>query len=117
MPLTLEKLLQNLQKSQAITVPIAIMLRTYLPERFATEKGPEDTLLGYCRWDGTALIPEDYDSYSLQEEVSDYRIVSDCNGCKSLMVWIVTEWVSGEELQQALREYAKARAKQNGKTE
>lgn len=47
----------------------------FLPIIYRTH-GPdgEDILAGFCRWESGQLISEDGDSYSLDDEITDYQI-------------------------------------------
>ena len=46
-----------------------IEVRTNCP----SDHDPDDTLFGYCAWDGEKLISLDGDSYFLDEEVYQYE--------------------------------------------
>lgn len=48
-----------------------IMVRVFLPEHVCDFEG-EDTLFGYCGWDGENLISHDGDSYNLNDEIVKY---------------------------------------------
>ena len=50
----------------------------------------DDTLFGYCYWDGKELISGEGDNYYLNDIIERYQ----CDG-KHLTVWIEVKW-SGE---------------------
>lgn len=57
-----------------------------------------DILAGACRWESGELIPEDGDSYSLDDEISDYSMELEFDEEWSalspyLVVWYESEWV------------------------
>lgn len=54
--------------------PINIMVRVFLPQDIDYILYEEDTLFGYCRWDGRNLISEDGDSYDLDDEIVKWEI-------------------------------------------
>ena len=53
--------------------PINIMVRVFLPE-YLCDCPEEDTLFGYCAWDGEKLISHDGDSYDLNDEIVKWEI-------------------------------------------
>lgn len=71
--------------------PIELMARMFLPEKFQNFP-EEDTLFGYCFWDGNKLIPHDNDSYSLDDEIEKHEIWQNHNEAY-LVYWIKTEWM------------------------
>lgn len=63
-----------------------IEVRTNCP----SDHDPDDTLFGYCAWDGEKLISLDGDSYFLDEEVYQYEWHDD----GTLTYWINRAWIS-----------------------
>lgn len=51
----------------------------------------DDTLFGYCQWDGKELIPLDGDSYYLDEKISKYIFDTGIDGV-DLIYWIHVDW-------------------------
>ena len=51
----------------------------------------EDTLFGYCRWDGKELIPDDGESYYLDEKIIKYTFDTGIDGV-NLIYWIKMNW-------------------------
>lgn len=69
-----------------------IMVRVFLPKHVCDFEG-EDTLFGYCGWDGENLISHDGDSYHLDDEIVKYTFDTGIDGV-GLIYWEKTgEWV------------------------
>lgn len=71
--------------------PINIMVRVFLPEHLCDDL-EQDTLFGYCEWNGTELISCDGDSYELDDEIIRWEI-NVYEGEPYIVYWIKTEWM------------------------
>lgn len=71
---------------------ISIMVRIFLPEHIC--KFPnEDTLFGYCEWNGKNLVSCDGDSYDLDDEIVKWEI-SVYDNEPYIVYWLKTcEWI------------------------
>lgn len=67
-----------------------IMVRVFLPEDICEFEG-EDTLFGYCGWDGVNLISHDGDSYYLDDEIVKYTFDTGIDGV-GLIYWEKSHW-------------------------
>ena len=85
---TLKKVLDRLSAANEPIGNLLIMYRTYGPN-------DEDLFAGYCRYKDGELIPEDGDSYSLNDKIIDYKFDYDDDDSPYLIVWYKSEWISG----------------------
>lgn len=71
---------------------ISIMVRVFLPEHIVDFPN-EDTLFGYCEWDGEKLISHDGDSYELDDEIVKWEVHVYDNE-PYIVYWLKTgEWI------------------------
>ena len=86
------KLIEAIKKCN-LKLPVSIMYRITLPPDLVEECGHDDTLLGYCEWDGKEIISLDGDSYSLDDEILEYSIVETKSGESILSVLVFGDWI------------------------
>jgi hypothetical protein len=66
---------------------LAIEYRTIHPEY-------GDILTGSCHWNGTELIPDDGDIYSIEDEIEKYVFIQRYDGLPDdLTIWYKSDWV------------------------
>ena len=68
--------------------PVTVMYRITLPPETAERTGYEDTLFGYCEWDGTKLAPLDGDNYSLDDGILHFETFETEGGEEMLSVTV-----------------------------
>ena len=55
----------------------------------------EDLFAGRCVHRKNFLIPEDFDSYSMGDKISQYEVYAENDGKPELIVWYESGWISG----------------------
>ena len=66
---------------------LLIMYRRIVPVPYGGKVGESDELIGYCRCKGGKLVPEDYDSYYMDEKIDRYELACDKEEGNYLVVW------------------------------
>ena len=65
---------------------LLIMYRMIIPLSYDRKIRESDELIGYCRYKDGKLVPEDHDSYYIDEKIDKYEFVRDENE-DYLIVW------------------------------
>lgn len=65
---------------------LLVMYRRVMPIVYEGTVRESDILVGYCRYRNGKLVPEDYDSYYIEEKIDKYEFVRDENE-DYLIVW------------------------------
>lgn len=96
----LKEVIKLVENEGKLTPPFDIEYRITLPPHLVEELGEEDTLYGYCHWDGKDLIPDDQDDYSINDDILHYEVfevredMAEYKGEKALSVTIEGEWIT-----------------------
>jgi hypothetical protein len=55
-----------------------------------------DLYQGTCAWDGNNLIAYDNDNYSIEDEITDYKITRQKDSLPDILtVWYKSGWITG----------------------